>query len=220
MHFFAITQRKERGCPIGLLNAVLYDHCPENPAAIEHGTAYPWYFDPRRLEKYPEGMCLVAKEKSMDFSIRSISSNQILDQNFLELLIEFKAPLKDVKAIDVVSHASKQSIVQKKYFVSQFSAEFYFKLSDVANEAGSSVKVGNLGFRVLERLSIRASFDRHVFAIEGLDPRIGTIVCSEEFHAAAKKKGVKGIDFVGIESAKWPNPNSFMFDPEEILPVL
>jgi len=83
------------------LNATLYDHCPDNAAATEHGTAYPWYFDPRGLEKYPEGMCLVAKEKSIDFSIRSISSNQFLDQNFLESLIEFKAPLKDFEPLRV-----------------------------------------------------------------------------------------------------------------------
>lgn len=64
------------------------------------------------------------------------------------------------------------------------------------------------------------SFDQHVFGIEGLDPRHGTIFCSEEFYESAKKNGVKEIDFVRIESARWPNPGSFVFDPEEVLPVL
>jgi hypothetical protein len=82
------------------------------------------------------------------------------------------------------------------------------------------VKAGRLGVRILERLSIRNSFDRHVFAIEGLDPRVRTIICSEKFYVSAKGKGVKGIDFVPIESARWPNPNSFVFDPEEVLSVL
>ncbi|MCR6477813.1 hypothetical protein NU688_16750 [Variovorax sp. ZS18.2.2] len=220
MKFYAITQKKDRGCPIGLLNAVLYDHCPENPAAIEHGTAYPWYFDPRGLDEYPAGMCLIAKEKLINFSIRSISLNQFLDQNFLESLIEFKSHLKDFKEIEVISQSSKKSIVQKKYFVSRFADEFYVSLSEAVNNNESFVRNGKFGLSVFEKLSIRQSFDRHVFGIEGLDPRIGTIFCSEEFFESTKKKGVAGIDFVRVEAAKWPNPDSFVFDPEEILPVL
>lgn len=220
MQYFAVTQKKDRGCPIGLLNAVLYDHCPENPAAIEHGTAYPWYSDPRGLEEYPEGMCLVAKEKSIDFSIRSISSNQLLDQNFLQSLIEFESPFVHFNEISVVSHASKRSIVQKRYFVSRFSDEFYFDLSDIANDAGSSVKIGKFGLSVLEKLSIRSSFFRHVFGIKSLDPRVDTIFCSERFYESARRKGVKGIDFAHVESAKWADPRSFTFDPDEIIPVL
>lgn len=220
MKFYAITQKKERGCPIGLLNAVLYDHCPEDPTVIEHGIVYPWYSDPKGLNEFPEGMYLVAKEKLIDFSIRSISSNQFLDQYFLESLTEFNAPLKDFKGIDVVSYSDKKDIVKKKYFASQFADDFYCRLSEAANEGGSSIKNGKYGLAILEKLSIRESFDRDVFGIAGLDPRVSTIFCSEKFVDSAKNRGVKGIDFVPVEFAKWPNPNSFMFDPEEILSVL
>ena len=113
MKFYAITQKKEHGCPIGLLNAVLYDHCPEDSTVIEHGIVYPWYSDPKGLNEFPEGMCLVAKEKLIDFSIRSISSNQFLDQYFLEALTEFNAPLKDFKGIDVVSYSDKKTLSRK-----------------------------------------------------------------------------------------------------------
>lgn len=220
MKFYAITQKKDRGCPIGLLNAVLYDHCPEDPTAIEHGIAYPWYSDPKGLKEFPEGMCLVAKEKLIDFSIRSINSNQFLDQYFLESLIEFNTPLKNFKKIDVVSYFDKKRIAKKQYFASQFADDFYCKLSEVADEGESSVKNGKYGLTILEKLSIRKSFDRHVFGVENLDPRISTIFCSENFMDLAKKRGAKGIDFVPVEAAKWPDPNSFMFDPEEILSVL
>ena len=220
MKFYVIAQKKERGCPMGLLNAVLYDHCPEDPSSIEHGLAYPWYSDPHELRQYPEEMCLVTKEKLIDFSIRSISLTQFLDRGFLDSLLDFKASLKDFKAIDVMSHKTKERIVDKEYFASMFAEDFFLEPSEVVDEKLSSIVSASFGLRAIKKISLKGSVDRHVFAINGIDARQSTIFCSEEFVQKARERKTKGIEFVPLDAAKWADVNSFGSDMDVVLPVL
>ncbi|MDQ0015447.1 hypothetical protein J2W23_003847 [Variovorax boronicumulans] len=220
MKYYAVTQKKERGCPIGYLNAVLYDHCPEHPESIQHGMVYPWYADKKNLKSFPSGMCLVVKEKLIDFSIRSDASHQYLREDFFHLLQDFGAGIQDFKEILVVSSAHKNEITEAKYFASIFSREFYLSESNAIDFPASDLEKDEFDFLALKKLKINKDVEADVFGIQNLEPKHNTIICSERFVVAANKSGVKGVDFVDLDVAKWPDVNSFSYDPKEILAIL
>ncbi|MCR6476086.1 hypothetical protein NU688_07955 [Variovorax sp. ZS18.2.2] len=220
MKFFAMTQKKERGCPIGYLNAILYDHCPEHPESVQHGLVYPWYADKRNLNEFPDGMCLVVKEKLIDFSIRSDATHQYIQEDFLRLLERFGAPIKDFKRISVVSNAQKSEITEKRYFASIFAPDFYLDESLAIDFASSVIEKDECDFIALRKLKIKNNVGRDVFGIQNLDSKHDTIICSEKFVVAAKKEGFKGVDFIDLNSAKWPSASSFVYHANEILAVL
>lgn len=220
MKFFAMTQKKEPGCSIGYLNAVLHDHCPQHPESIDHGMLYPWYADKKNLSSFPEGMCLVVKEKSIDFSLRSDASHQYIREDFLRLLEDFGAEIKDRKEIFVISSSRREEIVRRRYFASIFAPEFYLDESIAIDALSSVVEVDEYGFIALEKLQINPKVEKEVFGIRSLESKHSTLICSEKFVAAARKMDCKGVDFVDLSIAKWPKVSSFDYRPEEILAVL
>lgn len=221
MNYYVITQKKERGCPIGDLDAVLHDHIPKKLERIEHGLIYPWYSDPEGMKEFPNSCFLVVKERPLEFAIRPLAYMlQVVDQAFLDTLIEFNASIKDYKPIKIFRASDGKEFTGKNYYISMFSRTFYRKEYEVLNESESVVEMDDLGHLRLCRVAVRSDFSGSVFGIELVNAANNTIICSEEFFKAAESRGVKGIDFIKIENAKWADPNLFTYDPENILPVL
>ena len=181
---------------------------------------YPWYADKKNLSSFPEGMCLVVKEKSIDFSLRSDASHQYIREDFLRLLEDFGAEIKDRKEIFVISSSRREEIVRRRYFASIFAPEFYLDESIAIDALSSVVEVDEYGFIALEKLQINPKVEKEVFGIRSLESKHSTLICSEKFVAAARKMDCKGVDFVDLSIAKWPKVSSFDYRPEEILAVL
>ncbi|WP_445659098.1 Imm43 family immunity protein [Achromobacter sp. NCFB-sbj8-Ac1-l] len=221
MNYYAITQKKDSGCPVGYLDITLYDHLPGKNEKIDYGIVYPWYSNPKGLSELPDGGCLVSREQPFQFSIRPFAYMlQIMDQAFLDTLQEFKAPIKSVKPVRIFSSKSGLEITTKQYYISIFSDEFYVNMKRVLNESESLIEnEGSIDFWP-EKISIKEDCSLPAFAIENIDFADQTIICSQGFVDSAKSRNVKGIDFVRIEFAKWANPNLLTYSEDHILPVL
>ncbi|MFJ4145896.1 Imm43 family immunity protein [Pseudomonas sp. NPDC089734] len=199
MKFYVMSEKKERGCPVGLSNSALYDKFYPDIKKVKHGY-FPWYSESRRAASrtpFPQGMVLISKEKLFDFDIRSDSNFfYIASEEFLSLCKDFGLGVVDQAKIEVVSQSGK-SISSKCY-----SAVLFEELDVVSNTDESSsfyVRSGLIGG--FERLVLPAGWCKDIFKYKWLVGGSDTFICSEAFKDAAVY--LKGIEYIPLEEVEW-----------------
>lgn len=202
MIYFGMSKKEGRGCPIGLINMVLYDsfHDANEAKKIKHGF-YPWYANKsagQPHEKYPDGLCLIAKVPFIDFDIRGHSQFfHIVSQDFYNLMQELGCEYEDAKPIKVCS-TKGQPISTKEYYVVTFKK---YKLSDIMDMSEAELfprKIGDISDRI-KKFKFKSDFNKQIFQIEKLSPGHDTVFCSEQFKTLAEQRGFKGVDFLPVE---------------------
>ncbi|MDF9619098.1 hypothetical protein P5705_15735 [Pseudomonas entomophila] len=191
-----LSQKKDIGCPVGKLNAALYDRFYDNAKSMDHGI-FPWYANAalgRPHEKLPEGLVLIASVKKIEFSVRMLYDRlYAASEEFLEVCRELGVQMLDCVKIDVVSSLNK-SIVSSQYYVVVFDVADY----DALVMSSSEVSEGMRGWiNDFDQLDIRDSAP-DLFRLNRLHPRIATLFCSDEFKRKLDGKGLKGIELLPL----------------------
>jgi hypothetical protein len=191
-----LSQKKDVGCPVGKLNAALYDRFYDDAKSMDHGT-FPWYANTalgRPHEKLPEGLVLIAGVKKIEFSVRQLYDRlYVASEAFVEVCRELGVKVLDCVKVDVVSSLNK-SIVSSQYYVVVLEVADYDALVMSASEVSEGVRGWINGF---DRLDIQGRAP-DLFKLDRPHPRIATLFCSAEFRRRLDGKGLKGVEFLSL----------------------
>ncbi|MEN8640360.1 Imm43 family immunity protein [Pseudomonas sichuanensis] len=196
MAFFMLSQKKEVGCPVGLLSAALYDRFYENAKSLDHG-AFPWYANAalgKPHEVLPSGLVLIANAKKYDFTIRALYDRlYVASEGFVKVCRELGVTMLDCQKIDVVSGLNK-GIVASQYYVVVFESSDYGDLVLPSSQVAIGVRDWVTGF---ERLNIKEDAP-DLFKLNKLHPGISTLFCSSDFKAKLVEVGVRGVEILPL----------------------
>lgn len=196
MAFFMLSQKKDVGCPVGLLNAALYDHFYENAKSLDHG-AFPWYSNAalgKPHEALPSGLILIANAKKYDFAIRALYDRlYVASEGFVEACRELGVAMLDCQKVDVVSGLNK-SIVSSQYYVVVFDS---FDYGDLVLPSSQVIIGGRDWVTGFEQLEIKEDAP-DLFKLNKLHPGVSTLFCSSVFKAKLVEVGVRGVEILPL----------------------
>jgi hypothetical protein len=204
MAYHALLEKKERGCPIGFMQGVVYDTFVKKVDKISYGYK-PWYnASDKSRPLFPGEMFLISKDKLIAYDLRHGSEKfHIVSSGFFELLRDFQVPFEEVQPINIVN-SKGISIAEKDYYILSFGQRIHQKKNDVldAQSVFSADEYGHMS--VIEKLIIKPGIYKDFFKIQGVDTGQDVIFCSEKFmEAAIAKKVNAGIAFMNIEDIPW-----------------
>ncbi|MDR0240583.1 MAG: hypothetical protein LBJ65_03175 [Burkholderia sp.] len=212
-NYYVLLEKKERGCPVGAMQGVVYDKFVENVLDVNY-EGKPWY-NYRDLpgEMFPNEMFLISRDKLISYDIRSSGPNskfQIVSQGFLKVLIDFSVPIRESRPITIVDSKGRD-ISEKEYHIISLGSDIYkedvLEKSSIVglNEFGDCFVVGGVDFK--------DEFKSDFFKIKNLDLAQNAIFCSEKFVGeAVKRKVAAGVEFRRIDEIDWASisPDNFL----------
>ncbi|WGY71012.1 hypothetical protein KEC55_28850 [Burkholderia cepacia] len=211
--YYALLEKKERGCPVGAMHGVVYDKFVENVRDVNYGEK-PWY-NYRDLpgDMFSDEMFLISLDKLISYDIRSSGADSkfhIVSQDFFQILIDFSVPIQDSQNIAIVDSKGR-GVSEKEYKIISFGSDIY---KEGALEESSIVGLNEFGDHfVVEAVGFKSGFKSDFFKIKNLDLTQSAIFCSEEFaREAVKRKVAAGVEFRRIDEVDWASaaPNNFM----------
>ncbi|NTX26621.1 hypothetical protein HT746_05620 [Burkholderia pyrrocinia] len=213
MNYYALLEKKERGCPIGAMQGVVYDRFVENVRDVKYGEK-PWYsYLDSSGAMFSDEMFLISRDKLISYDIRSSGADSkfhIVSRDFLGILIDFSVPIKEERPIAIVNSRGK-SIAENDYHIIAFESGIYkedvLKDSSIVglNEFGNCFVVGAIEFK--------EDFGEDFFKIKNLDLAQNSIFCSEEFaREAVKRRVAAGVEFRRVDEINWGSvsPDNFL----------
>lgn len=197
MNFYAISQKKDVGSPLGLLDAALYDKEYEDWNEVEYGY-FPWYKDApvnSGHEKMPAGMVLLGGGKKYCFGARSLARGlYAINEKFYAACVEF-----GVQFIDVIKVECKVNGGGADNPIAYYAAVFRsYAPSDVIDVSSRIVSDEHGRVQSFESLTLKET-DSAVFRIDRLSAYIDTLYCTEEFKQKVEALGVLGIEFISLK---------------------
>lgn len=198
MEYFVLSQKEESGCPVGFLQAELYDKFYSDTKGVEHGF-FSWYAEKihyKRHTPYPEGMVLISKDKLYDFDIRSISRFYIVSDELMSVCSEMDVAVADSVPIKVVSKVG-ENISSRNYNSVLFEE---LDARSQTDPASTFIEEDGLIFR-FKKLVLPSNFNRNLFKFKGLISGSNTLICSSEFKKLAE--GIKGVNFTPLKDVIW-----------------
>lgn len=199
MNHYLLLQKEDTGCPIGSFQGVLLDKYHQGAFSTDYGKQ-PWYAKPGS-QPFPEGLCLITREKSVNFDIRSDSSFfYIVSERFIRSCETLAVPFEDRKPIKVCSPRG-EPVTETQYWVCRFKA---FHIMEVADAPQSKLTEEDNFYHRPKKIVFKDDFSQDLFKLANLPPEINYLFCSERFFQAAKDQDFRGIEFINTNSYKWP----------------
>lgn len=200
MKYYALSQVKEPGCPLGDINADLFDKYYPDTKNIHFGL-FPWYAKIGTIEPpppLPEGLVLISNDKSYDFDIRSVSKYfYVASEHFISTCKSLSVKLEDYKKIEIVSKTGLP-ISKNTYYAATFEK---LDINLVADKTSQLIEDHGRVFRI-KSINIKEELDYHLFKFSGLVGGSDTLICSQSFKDALNSR-LKGAEFIPIENATW-----------------
>lgn len=206
MTIYALVQKVEPGCPVNLLQDVLYDEFISNIEKINFGHR-PWYTtEIFEGNIFSENMYLLSKHKVLNFDIQDIGdwkkNIECISENFFQLLKKFSIPIKEIKPLQVVNFKN-QSIVKKKYFVIRWADSIALDHESIIDSKSVLKWDEYKSSFQFEKLILKNTPLPPLFKIRKTFPSNDALFCSQEFYDASKEKKIIGIDFQPIDKIVW-----------------
>ncbi|WP_200626171.1 hypothetical protein [Pseudomonas sp. LAM2023] len=198
MKYYMMSCRKEPGCPVGLLDVVLFDKSYDDWDSVEYGY-FPWYANSVRRrphEKLPEGLIMVGRSKKYIFGVRQITRDfYAMSSDFYKACLSSGVDFSDIEKVDFkVSGGGEVNPVS--YYVGMFDS--YDIDSIVSSDA--SLSFDEFGKVVaFSQLDFNDGPFAPVFKIKGLRAQVDTLFCNEDFVRAALDNNVRGVDFLALD---------------------
>ncbi len=175
MEYYVLSQKEERGCPAGFLQADLYDKFYSDTKNVEYGF-FSWYAEKIHYKThtpYPEGMVLISKDEFYDFDIRSIARFYIVSDDFMSVCRGLDVNVTDAVPIQVVSKGGEK-ISSKSYNAVLFEE---LDARSETDPASTFIEEDGLIFR-FKKLVLPPDFKRDLFKFKGLISGSNTLICS------------------------------------------
>ncbi|MFF7108623.1 hypothetical protein [Pseudomonas sichuanensis] len=198
MKHYVISQKKDAGSQLGLLDAALFDKAYETWDEVRYGY-FPWYANSTRKrphEKMPAGMVLVGKSKKYYFGARRLARGlYAINGKFYLACLEAGVKFVDVEKVNFIIDGGAENPV------SYYAAVFESYPCDEVIESASNMTCDEYGsVESFERFKLRSP-DSAVFRIGGLSPYIDTLYCTEDFKIIAERHGVLGVEFISLDGS-------------------
>lgn len=195
---YALSQEKSSGCPVGKLNAALYDKLYEHPEKVKHGF-FPWYEENNfRQPKHrlPEGIVLIGKDPDYRFGIRNIfKSIYAIDEKFLKTCQEAKVDFHDIQPMATVDR-NGTSISKTAYYAVVFKC-----IEDITEITGENlIKNDLLHIESFRSINFSEKITDNLFRFSKLSPPVSTLFCTDSFMRLALINEVEGIRFLPTSS--------------------
>ncbi|QQZ36328.1 hypothetical protein [Pseudomonas sp. SK2] len=198
MKYYMMSRKKAPGCPVGRLDATLYDKHYDDWGSVEHGYL-PWYANSVRRrphEKLPSGLVLVGRSKKYLFGVRQLIGDiYILSDSFFKACQQANVVLVDAEPVEFkVSEGS--ALNPLSYYAGLFES---FSSKDVL-EPASVVERDKYGrVKSFERLVISEGARAPVFKIKDFNSYVDTLFCNEEFRRRAEEQKIQGVEFLPLD---------------------
>lgn len=203
MSHYILTQKKEPGCPLGLLNGILHSHFFIDAHKSEYGDQ-PWYADAsggRPHRPFPEGLVFITDEKKYDFDLRSDSKFFYLaSDELISACRKLNVSFEDIQRVEVESRQGKP-VAEKVYWVCRFQP---FAVANVVDPEGSVLESADGVHTRIRQLRIREDFGQDLFKLSQLTPETDSLFCSSRFYEVAQHLRFKGITFTDVQKFNWP----------------
>ncbi|CAB3774220.1 MULTISPECIES: Imm43 family immunity protein [Burkholderia] len=226
MKYYVLLERKERGCPVGSMQGIIYDEFVEDVEALEYWVK-PWYnqFDDREII-FPGEMFLISRDKLILYDVRSGGAGSkfnLVSLEFLRVLVDFDVHLREMQPLHVVDRHGV-CISKREYRIISFARDVYESAEGVVKESSILMPDEFGGQFSIESISIKAGVNRDLFKIKNIYSGQDPIFCSERFVDEVKVRQVDaGIEFRRIEEIDWASTtlsNSMDFLKNDSEPLL
>jgi hypothetical protein len=199
MIYYVLAQKKERGCPLGMLNGFLYDKAA--PPNTPHYGLKPWYANAdAEYPVFEKEMFFNSKDKLYNFDIRGEHGHFIVSEQFKATLDDFKVPIVESVPLKIVNSAFN-NIGEKSYHLVRLASSIYHEHDDIFEEDMELLWDGSGRLFSIVRARIKSDIDLPFFKIAKQDQ--DAIFCSAAFYNACNKHGMKGIEFLRFENIVW-----------------
>ncbi|AZQ55477.1 Imm43 family immunity protein [Burkholderia cenocepacia] len=214
MKYYALVERKGRGCPVGEMQGVVLDRFEENIKKISYGVM-PWYAGRSGQGSiFPGEMFLISRDKLIAYDIRSSGAGptfHIVSQGFFELLKDFSVPIKETQPIKIVNSKGR-NIADKEYRIIIFDRNLYEDRNGVVGAGSTLVPNEYGGIFHIENISFKEGLERDFFKIKDITAEQDPIFCSERFfREAVKRNVVAGVEFSPVDEVNWVSTSSDNF---------
>ncbi|NWD83073.1 hypothetical protein HX891_22055 [Pseudomonas reactans] len=196
---YALSQEQKPGCPIGMLDAALYDKFYEHPEKIKYGF-FPWYSENNfrhPKHKLPEGITLIGKGSDYRFGARNLfKSIYAIDEKFLKTCQEAKVNFHDIQPMATVDKYGT-SISKSAYYAVVFKCS-----EEIAGISGEGIIKNELGhIEHFESIIFSKDITENLFRFNKIAPPTSTLFCTENFMKLALINEVEGIKFLPAASS-------------------
>lgn len=226
MEYYALMEKKERGCPVGAMQGIVFDRFVEDVKEVNYGLK-PWYSGrPQKGDVFPGEMFLISRDKLIAYDVRASGAGptfHVVSEGFLELLKDFSVSIREARPLSVVN-SKGLGVAEKKYHIIIFGDNLYEDKDDVVG--GDSVLVPNEygGIFSIENICFKSGLSKDFFKIKNITAGQDPIFCSERFVGEAVKRGVvAGMEFRSVNEVNWASasPDNFLgFLTEDSEPLL
>ncbi|MBC3476007.1 MULTISPECIES: hypothetical protein [Pseudomonas] len=198
MKYYMLSRKKEPACPMGMLDATLYDKVYDDWGSVAHGY-FPWYANagrPNLHEKLPSGLILVGRSKKYLFGARQLIRDlYVFSSNFVSACRQANASFFDFEPVDFkVSNGSEVNPLG--YYVGVFES---YAIEEVVDPQ-SVLQVDEFDqVESFSKLVIREGFSAALFRIKDFNPEVSTLFCNEIFMQKAMDNHVQGIEFLSLD---------------------
>lgn len=208
MKFYAMSQLKAPGCPIGGVEAFIVDkghpHVCDHYYADRERCFRPSWNDRRDGEYGPvfkPGMIAVDWDPRWRFDVREANAGvYFASERFMEISRSAGVGFVDQAPLRTRSKRGVD-LVQFNY-----SAVIIKEIDVLEVAAPDSLLIRNEYDRIhrVKRLVLKEGFLEPIFRFKGMHGSSRTLICSEEFRLAASVC-LKGVEFIDIDGATWPH---------------
>lgn len=181
---------------MGALEAILHNGFREDAQELNYGQN-PWYRQPGK-EKFPDGLCLITRQKRVSFDIRSDGTFfHIVSDLLLDCVYKTGGTLEDCKKIEIRSREGK--LVASNYNVCRFQSHPVDEVCDP--EATLLTRTGS---RIVPKhIEIRDDFPAPIFKIQNLSAKFDFVFCNEKFKTVAENAKLCGVAFESTRMSLW-----------------
>lgn len=194
MQHFMLMQKKEAGCPIGLLNMAMYDKSYRDFGSVKHGFL-PWYAEHKwtgPATPLPGGLIVASKVRRPRFGVRNLFKTIYLaDQDFWDSSLEAGAVFNDVQRIDLVTSSNGVPHADQGY---RAIVPKILGIDALGPDSRHSPMQSSL-IETYTRLSISKDVAEPLFMINGLAPMFTGLICSTPMKNCLQARRIRGVDF-------------------------
>ncbi|MEN2474770.1 imm11 family protein [Burkholderia sp. GS2Y] len=186
-----------------MLNGALYDQYYQDPKSVGVGY-FPWYANPSRgraHEKFPDRVVFITEVDRYDFDVRGdLGFHYLISERFCAVISELSVPMVDVAPVEILSLAGEPAS-PAGYCVAIFPS---FQPEEVDGGESKFVNGKFGGIARIRKLVVSDDFSCHIFKLIGMERSSNSLICSEDFRDEAVRRGIKGVEFLDVESIDWP----------------
>lgn len=196
--YFVMVMKEAQGCPSGFYYACLVPDF-KGGGYKEHYGKLPWYAGPKRfggsLSSFPSELNLIVDDENYSYDVRSGSAYfYVLSEKFRSVIALFKTNICNIVPVRYLNRYG-EVIGGERYYA---AATERIGMKDVVDFKTS--KLGGEFGDMFEVLRFKENMDYDLLDIFDAAKSQFTLIVSDRMRKAMIDNGIKGVDFLELDS--------------------